>query len=175
MNLMLNNQMRLLWEQHVFWTRLVISGIVFDSPDLSQSTARLLRNPADFASVLKTFYGEEKADEFQKLFTEHLTIAGQLVSELKAGENTKAAETEKKWYENADQIAAFLASINPYWSQSSWQEMLYSHLELTAREASEFLSQNFAASVNTFDQIEQEAMEMADMMTRGIILQFNLV
>lgn len=167
----LNNQMRLLWEQHVYWTRLAISGIVFASPDLEQSTERLLRNPGDFAAVLTPFYGERAMAKFTELFTAHLTIAAQLVSELKAGNSRKAAETERRWYENANQIAGFFAAVNPCWSLRRWQEMLYSHLSMTKKEAAAFLSGNYAESVSIFDCIEKRALEMADVMTRGIIRQ----
>lgn len=172
---MLSNQMRLLWEQHVYWTRLVISGIVFASPDVSQSTARLLRNPGDFAAALTPFYGAGAMAEFTELFTSHLTIASQLVSELKVGAPRKAEELERRWYENANQIAEFFASANPCWSLSEWQEMLYSHLDMTKNEAAAFLSRDYAASVEIFDRIEQEALEMADMMTGGIVQQFRWV
>lgn len=166
--------MRLLWEQHVYWTRLVISGIVFDSPDLQQSSARLLKNPRDFADVLEPYYGKKAAAKFTELFTSHLTIAAQLVTELKEGNKAKAAQTERSWYENASQIARFLAEINPYWSMREWKEMLYSHLRMTKNEAAAFLSKDYAASVAVFDKIEQEALEMADTMTRGIVAQFPL-
>ena len=169
----LSNQMRLLWEQHVYWTRMVISGIIFNSPDVEFSKARLLRNPGDFAEVLKSFYGEAEAMRFAELFTSHLTIAAQLVSAANTGKSAEAAEAERKWYENADQIAAFFASINPYWAMCQWQQMLYSHLAMTKQEAVSFISKNYGASIDVFEKIEQEALEMADMMTRGIILQFS--
>ena len=41
----LSNRMRLLWEQHVYWTRLVILSMAFGLPDAQLATARLLRNP----------------------------------------------------------------------------------------------------------------------------------
>lgn len=81
---------RLLWEQHVYWTRLVIQGIVFNLPDLEETTKRFLRNPADFARVFCRFYGKEIASEFERLLTDHLVIAAELVKAAKAG-NTKAA------------------------------------------------------------------------------------
>lgn len=171
MALMLNNQMRLLWEQHVYWTRFVISGIVFHSPDLEASQTRLMRNPGDFADVLTHFYGRATANKFAELLTEHLTIAGELVTAAAAEKTQEAADAEKRWYENADEIAVFLASINPYWSQREWQRMLYSHLAMTKQEAVDFIKEDYAASVDIFDQIEREALEMADQMTDGILRQ----
>lgn len=169
---MLSNRMRLLWSQHVYWTRLAIAGIVFNSPDAQESSTRLLQNPGDFAETMTPFYGERAMEEFEQLFTAHLTIAAQLVGELKAGNRRKAVETEQQWYENSDQLASFFAALNPCWRQNSWREMLYNHLDMTKQEALALIAGDYAASVAIFNRIEQEAMEMADVMTEGIARQF---
>lgn len=36
---------------------------------------------------------------------------------------------------NADNIAEFLAVINPYWCEQKWRDMMYSHLSMTEKEA----------------------------------------
>lgn len=169
---MLNDQLRLLWAQHVYWTRLFISGTVFDSPDVKMTEARLLQNPGDMSMVLALFYGERAARRFEKLFTEHLTIAGELVTAAKNGNETAVADAEKRWYANAGQIAEFLASINPYWTMDEWKEMLYDHLAMTKQEAVDFIGGKYQESIEVFDMIEQQAMEMADRMTWGIVQQF---
>lgn len=169
---MLNNHMRLLWEQHVFWTRLVILGIAFGLPETDLAANRLLRNPKDFEAALKPFYGENVASQFAQLLTSHLTIAAELVKAAKANDSAAAANAEKRWYANADQISSFLGSINPYWSAQEWQKMLYNHLAMTKSEAVDILTQKYADSISMFDRIEQEALAMADMMTQGIVKQF---
>lgn len=168
----LSNHMRLLWEQHVYWTRMVILSMAFGLPDTEFATNRLLRNPQDFEAALKPFYGEAIAARFEKLFTSHLTIAAELVNAAKAGNSAAAADAEKRWYANADQIAAFLGSINPYWSTQEWQKMLYNHLAMTKAEAVDILTQKYADSIRMFEDIEQEALAMADVMTQGIVKQF---
>ena len=164
--------MRLLWEQHVYWTRMVILSIAFNLPDAEFVTNRLLRNPKDFEAALKPFYGENIAARFAELFTNHLTIAGELVKAAKANDSAAAADAEKRWYANADQIAAFLGSINLYWSALEWQRMLYNHLAMTKAEAVDILTQKYAESIDVFENIEREALAMADMMTQGIVRQF---
>lgn len=170
--LALNNLMRLLWEQHVFWTRLVVLGIVFGLPDTEFSINRLLRNPEDFEAALAPLYGDDIAAEFAQLLTSHLTIAAELVQAMKAGDGAAAANAEKRWYANADQIATFLSDINPYWTAQEWRRMLYDHLAMTKTEATDLLTQKYADSDTIFDNIEREALEMADLMTQGIIRQF---
>lgn len=41
----------------------------------------------------------------------------------------------QKWYKNADEIACFLSSANKYWDEEKWKDMMYSHLEITEKEA----------------------------------------
>lgn len=48
----LNQNLRALWEQHVYWTRLTVNSIVDRLPDEQVTTARLLRNAADFGAAL---------------------------------------------------------------------------------------------------------------------------
>ncbi|MEL4105791.1 LysM domain-containing protein [Oscillospiraceae bacterium WX1] len=168
----LNNIIRMLWEQHVYWTRLFIVSTVFALPDGEMVTNRLLRNPKDFAAALTPLYGNAAASQFERLLTDHLTIAAALVSAAKRGDGAAAADAEKRWYQNADDIASFLAGINPFWSTDQWRKLLYDHLAMTKKEAVDFLQQDFTESITTFDAIEKEALEMADVMTSGIIKQF---
>ncbi|MDF2888066.1 MAG: LysM domain protein [Lacrimispora sp.] len=168
----LSDYIRGLWEQHVTWTRLTILSLVFDLPDAEFVTNRLLRNPKDFEALLKLLYGDKEASTFADLLTNHLVIAAELVKAAKAGDNNAAADAEKRWYANADQIADFLAGINPYWSGEDWKTMLYKHLEMTKEEAVNLLTGKYLESINGFDQIEEQALVMADMMTNGIVNQY---
>ena len=49
--------------------------------------------------------------------------------------------------------------------------MLYSHLEMTEKEAMLRLQGNYAADIKVFNDIENEALKMADYMFCGIINQ----
>lgn len=169
---LLSNYMRLLWEQHVYWTRLVIISMVFDLPDVELVTNRLLRNPQDFEAALSSFYGENNAARFAELLTNHLIIAGELIQAAKEKNNAAVIDARSRWYDNADEIAIFLNNINPYWTLTKWQGLLYDHLAMTEEEVQHFLSKNYEESIFVFENIEQEALEMADTMTQGIVRQF---
>jgi hypothetical protein len=168
----LMNNIRMLWEQHGAWTRMAIMSMFFGLPDEDLVINRLLQNPIDFANTFKLFYGDKIASKFSDLLKDHLVIASQLVKAAKAGDNKSATEAEKKWYENADEIAAFLSYINPYWSMESWKAMLHEHLALVKAEAVSMLTKDYAAGIKVYDKIESQALEMADMMSKGIIKQF---
>ncbi|MBU5437135.1 hypothetical protein KQI42_03880 [Tissierella sp. MSJ-40] len=106
------------------------------------------------------------------MFKEHLVIAAELIKTAKAGDNNAVADAEKRWYANADEIAAFLGYINPYWSEEDWRAMLYEHLALTKSEVVNILNHNYATGIELYDEIERQALKIADIMTEGIVKQF---
>ena len=165
------NQMRLLWLQHVYRTRFFIISTAEELGDLKYVTAWLLENPGDFGEALKCFYSADEANEFKMLLTEHLQIGGALVNADKDNDKEKADCLRKEWYENADDIAVFLSAINPYWSRQRWQNMLYSHLSMTEKEAALRLKKEYPKDIQMFNAIEKEALEMGDYMAQGIIRQ----
>lgn len=163
---------RMLWGQHVVWTRMVMLGILYDLPELEFSTQRLLRTASDFANALLAFYGEEAAGTFENLFGNHITIAAELINAAKAGETNQVNTIWQRWIDNANQIAEFLESINPNWNSEDWSAMMMEHLELLGSHLTDMLEENFQSAIDNFDLIETQAMEMADMMAEGIAVQF---
>ena len=101
------------------------------------------------------------AGQFGDLLTEHLEIGGALVTDLKNREIAKAD----------DAISAFLAGINACWNEEKWREFFYSHLEMTEKEATLRLQSDYAADIRMFDQIETEALRMADDMFCGLAMR----
>lgn len=168
----LRDELRMLWEEHVTWTRLAVLSLVFNLPDVSFVLNRLLRNPKDFEAVLMPLYGREKAAGFADLLKTHLVIAAQLVKAAKAGDSYSVRSLERQWYQNADEIAAFLAGINPFWNEAGWREMFHRHLALTEQEAVTMLQKEYQKSIETYDEIEKQALGMADYMASGIVQQF---
>lgn len=50
--------------------------------------------------------------------------------------------------------------------------MLYDHLRMTKSEAVDILTNNYAQSITEYDEIEKQALKMADVMAGGIAKQF---
>lgn len=167
------NDMRKLWEDHITWTRLVIVGVAADLPDLSPTTDRLLQNQADIGNAIKPFYGEEAGNRLTALLRDHILIAADLLGAAKAGDSEAVADASARWYANADDIATFLNGANPKaWPLDEMKAMMRSHLDLTLQEAVAHLQGDFGASIATYDQVHQQILHMADMLSLGIIDQF---
>lgn len=168
----LYNVISRLWLEHVFWTREDFKSTVNSLPDSEDVTKRLLRNPGDFSDVLVQFYGDENSERFEALLTEHLMIASEIAKAIMDGDVNTFEERESAWYTNADELAAFLAEINPNWEEEIWRAMLYEHLDMTLNEFLLLLNNEFADNITQFDYIQDSALIMADYMACGMIQQF---
>ena len=168
-----SNAMRKLWEDHITWTRLFIVSDTANLPDLPFTTQRLLQNQTDIGNAIKPFYGEQAGDQLTSLLTDHILIAADLVNAAKAKDTAAFEDAKTRWYDNANQIAAFLNAANPkYWPLAKMQSMMKSHLDLTLQEASDHLSGNYAADIADYDLVHNEILEMADVLSQGILKQF---
>lgn len=166
----LNKAMRKLWEDHITWTRMYIVSAVVNSSDAGNAAERLLKNQEDIGNAIKPFYGNEAGDKLTALLKDHILIAVDIIREAKAGNSTEAAE--RRWFANADEIAAFLSKANPNWPENVVKDMLYSHLTVTKEELVARLTKDYAADVAAYDKVHMQAMGMADALADGIVKQF---
>lgn len=166
------NDMRLVWEQHVYWIRMLLISIADKLNDQTPTTDRLLRNPGDIANIFNRYYSSNVANLIQQLLTEHLQIGADLITALRDNQHNKANELTQQWYQNADKMADAFSSINPHYNRQTIQSMLYRHLDLTTQQVVKRLAGDYEGDIMAFDLVELEALEMADMFTNGIIRQF---
>jgi hypothetical protein len=164
-------QMRTLWQEHVFWTRMAIVSVIQNSEDKGPVLNRLLRNYEDITETLVPYLGNETANEYGNLIKEHLLIAAELVTAAKEDDQMAFEDADARWYENADEIAAFENTTIPKLGLEERKAMWYEHLNLTKNETIELLNEDYSTSIDTFDLIEEQAIMMADSLANGIILQ----
>lgn len=168
----LMNDMRLVWSQHVYWSRMYLISLAEQLKDQNDVANRLLQNPGDIANIFARFYSDQTANMIERLLTEHLQIGAKLIVALRDGQTEEAEQLKYQWHENANQMAVAFNRINPYYKYEDLHDMLDKHLELTTQEVVMRLSGNYPADIEAFNKVEQEAMEMADYFTAGIMKQF---
>jgi len=168
-----HDQMRKLWEDHVTWTRLAIVTFADGSAGFNATAGRLLQNQTDIGDAIKPFYGGAAGDHLSALLHDHITIAVELLQAAKAGNTAAFDDAKTRWYANANDIADFLASANPrFWPQATMREAMKTHLDQTLAEAADELGGNYDASVTDYEAIHLHILDMADLLSGGIIGQF---
>ena len=167
-----SNNLRKLWIDHVIWTRAYIVSAIAGMEDQEEVLARLLQNQQDLGNAIKPVYGEEAGNKLAGLLKEHILIAGKIVAAAKSGNQADVAKLNKDWYRNADDIAQFLSSANPNWSNKELKELLHQHLQLLTEDVMARLGKNWEADIRTFDKAENHIIKLADVLSAGIIKQF---
>ena len=112
------------------------------------------------------------ANRIENLLTEHHSIGKDLIVALKNNSQRLANELNDKWYKNANEMANFFSSINPYYSREKLCDMLYDHLELTSDEVDARLKKDYKADINAFDKVQREVLNMSQYFVDGIVRQF---
>lgn len=168
-----HDAMRKLWEDHITWTRLAIVSFAAGLPDLQATENRLLANQADIGNAIRPYYGRTAGARLTKLLREHILGAVDLLVAAKAGDAAKIAAAKAAWYANGNQIADFLHSANPHaWPKGAMRAMMKAHLDETLAEAVDRLNGRFAADIRDYEGVHRHILQMADMLSGGIMRQF---
>jgi hypothetical protein len=168
-----HDAMRRLWGDHVAYTRLFIVAAAAGSADKDATTQRLLQNQTDIGNAVAEFYGRDAGNKLTALLRDHILIAANIVTAAKAGDNAKVTSENKRWRDNATDLAKFLHGANPkHWPQATLEKALFMHLDQTLNEASHELKGNYAASIKDYDEAMSHMLMVADTLSDGIAAQF---
>ena len=172
----LHDAMRTLWSQHVSWTRQFIVSATGSLGNKSVTTARLLQNQEDIGNAMKPIYGDSVGENLTSLLKTHIAIASDVVTAMKSQDSRRTADKKQDWYRNSDEIADALYNANSRnLSKDEMRQMMREHLDLTFEEAQAELEGDYATSVRRYDQVQEQAMMLADMLSEGIVRQYPAI
>lgn len=163
---------RKLWIDHVLWTRSFIVSDLASLEDKEAVLERLLKNQDDIGNSIKPYYGQEAGNKLSALLRDHIKLAGQVVDAAKSGNKKNLEKYNNLWYENADDIANFLSSANPKYSNKVLKDMLYKYLQLVTDQAVSRLNKDWKKDIEVYDEGEDHMIKFADILAEGIIRQF---
>jgi hypothetical protein len=172
-----HDEMRTLWAgDHIVWTRcyIVSAGTFADNlPDTEETAARLLANQTAIGDAFRPYYGDAAGDELTHLLRVHILTAAALIDAVKSGVQADIDKASADWYANAEDIAAFLNSLNPEnWPLDAVESLLEAHLDLTAVEAVARIQGHYQADIRAYDDVHAQILQLADALSDGIIAQF---
>jgi hypothetical protein len=168
-----HDAMRALWEAHGAWTHMVIVSFVSGNPDLKAEEQVLLQNQVDIGNAVKPYYGAAAGNKLTALLKAHILGAVTVLEAAKSGDQAKLAQAESAWSANGRQIADFLHAADPrFLSRSAARQMMAIHLKQVIGQAVDELTGKYAAGARAFGPYIQHILDMADMISGGIIRQF---
>jgi hypothetical protein len=172
-HVVLRQNMRLLWVQHMEWTRMAVVDFASGSAGFSASADRLLQNQADIGASIQPYYGRAAADRLTQLLRSHITNFVALFQAAKAKDDAAYRSAKRAVYANAQEIADFLAKADPkHWPQQAMRAMLKGHIDQTIAYGSDQLAGKYARSIAGYDRAESHMLMLADALSSGIIKAF---
>ena len=168
-----HDTMRALWEAHGAWTHMVIVSFVGNLPDLTAEEQVPLQNQVDIGNAVKPYYGTAAGDNLTRLLKAHILGAVNVLVAAKSGDKSKLAQAETEWFANGREIADFLHAADPrFLSRSAARRMMNIHLTQVIQQGVDELTGNYLADARAFTPYIRHILDMADMISSGIISQF---
>jgi hypothetical protein len=168
-----HDHMRALWEAHGSWTHMVIVSFVGNLPNLAAEEQVLLDNQVDIGHAVKPYYGAAASKKLTRLLQEHINGAVTVLQAAKSGDKSALSRAEGAWFGNGREIADFLHAANPrFLPRHAARQMMRTHLNQVIEQAVDELSGDYSAGARAFGPYIDHILDMADMISGGIIRQF---
>jgi hypothetical protein len=162
--------MKMFWFDLINWVRALMLSKYQDVGNENEVYARLQKVVDDLVGNLKKIYGDTPAAEALQLdLNAYIGLIDALITAQKAGNTEEIDRITKLLYQNADSMAASIASIDPYWNQNEWRTRLYSNLRSTLEESSMFLTEDYARNLDIFSRLMDQAESSSDYFTQGLL------
>ena len=168
-----HDAMRALWESRGTWTERAIVDFVGGLPDTHLVVKRLLQNQGDIGNAVKPYYGARAGNHLTALLNGHINAAVGVLKAAKSGDLAAVSTATAKFYANGNQVAGFLHTANPrHWSLGAMRTMMRPHLNQVVALAADQLKGHYVAAITLYDRYIGHILDMADMLSTGIMQQF---
>jgi len=159
---------RMLRFELVTWIRTYMLSRFVGTGNSEQIFARLMQVPVKFVTYMQEFYPEVNAEEYLQLFTTYIELISDFITALLENNAEELNQITVSLYENADNRATFLSSINPLWGFEDTQNILYVNLRSTIEEAISFLTEEYERNIDIFTRLLDQAETASDFLARGL-------
>ena len=170
------DQMNLIFSIMMFWfdlnnwTRAFMLSKYKDVGNQDQIYARLQKVVTDYVNNLKQIFGEAPGvNQLELELNAYIGLIDSLITAQMAGNTEEIDRITRQLYQNANDRAASVSSLNPYWDQNEWRTRLYNNLRSTLEESTMFLTEEYARNMDIFSRLMDLAESSSDYFAQGLL------
>lgn len=163
---------RMLWFEFVTWTRAYILSKMYGIGNENEVYARLKAVPVEYITKLQQISGENLDAYLQHLNT-YIDLISALVTAQMEGNEQEVNKITQSLYQNADEGAAILAAINPFWDEEELRTRLYNLLSNTIDESTTLLTEDYAKNLDIFSNLLDQAENLSNYFAQGLFKFLN--
>lgn len=165
---------RMLWRDLATWLRSYKVSLYGGEGNTDELSQRLFRIPTEYGDFLRVFFGDETTEQLISLLTQYIAILQSLfIAQINNDINAINNLTQQA-YQNVNETAALLSSVNPYWIQSEWVTLLSSFTNMQIYEATTFLTKDYSRNIDIFDRLLSLTNIIGDYFSEGLFNYFIL-
>lgn len=165
---------RNLWRDLATWSRAYMVNRSAGLEIADEVFNRLYRIPTEFGNLLQYFIGHDNAVRFVQLLSQQLVLARSLLDAQIEGNSNLANQLVQQLYQLADERAAFMTSINPFWDQTEIRNQIYTFIQYSIEEMGAIISKDYARDIKIYDRLLHHADRMGDYFTQGLFNYMSL-
>lgn len=149
--------------------RATITSWIFNNPNFNAIAQNLMSIPEDFANALQVFYGPEVANRFNNLLTNFISNIFTILEGYRTNDQELINQSVQKWYNDANELSKYLDSINIFWSEPQWTNLLYQYIQSFFTMITSLYDGNYDREQQGFNNTLNLATIMGNFMAQGLI------
>jgi hypothetical protein len=165
--------LRDLWLGHVFWVRNVAVATKYgDSEAAKVAEDKVVENAKAIAGAIEPFYGKDASDKLFGLLAGHYGAVKGYMTAAYVGDKTGKETSRDNMIKNADEIAVFLSSANPYLPKSTLTTLLYAHGGHHMAQLDALAAKDYLGEARICGEMKAHMYIIADALAGGLAKQF---
>lgn len=163
---------RMLWFELVTWVRIYMLSRFAGIGNSDEIYERLRQAPVEYVNTVKKYFQDVNEEEYLGLFFTYIELIDAFITAMMENDIEALNQITMRLYQNADDRAAFVASINPFWDLEDGRDRLYTNLRSTIEEAITFLAGDYARNIDIFSRLLDQAESTSTFLAQGL---FNYI
>lgn len=164
---------RMFWYELSYWTRAYMLSRIYGVGAPNDVLARLKEVPERYFTGLGAIFGTDYIAGDVNLLNRYVELIDALISAQIEGNTDEVNDIVQNLYQNADERATFLASINPFWTQDEWRAVFNQNIQSIIAELNTFLTNDYTRNLDIFDTILNQAEYASDYYELGLLNYFS--
>jgi hypothetical protein len=165
--------LRDLWIGHVFWVRnVVVAELAGDAPAQKVAEEQVVANAQSIAASIEPFYGTEAKEKLLTLLAGHYGAVSAYLNASVANSDAMKTEATSNLIGNAEEIASFLSSANPYLPKDTVDGLLQAHGSHHIAQIQQLQAKDYAGEAQTWADMSQHMYVIADAIADALAKQF---
>lgn len=161
---------RMFWFELATWTISYMRSRYRGFGDVNDVLNRLRQVPIDYVNTLRQFFGENPAiNELQLELNTYIDLIDDLITAQMEGNTDEIERITQLLYHNADERAASVSKLNPFWTEDEWRTRLYNNLENTLQLSTTYLNGDYARNLDISSMLLDQAESASDYFAQGLV------